>query len=227
MRAVVALLLLAALAGCGGDSKPEGPSAASIVDRAVAETGAEKSFHFKLNVENPPESASGLNLTFADGDLVVPDRLRAKVAGSFNGIPLSSEIVFAGPKQFLKNPLTGSWQSFSTSTSPIAFFSPAKGVLAAIKGVTDLEVAGSETVGGVECWHLTGKVKARDVTGFLGNPPSDTPVDADLYVGKQDHLLRRLRLSGPVADGEPDDVVRTVDVTRYGEQVTIEAPAAK
>jgi LppX_LprAFG lipoprotein len=227
MRAAAALLLLVALAGCGGDSKPEGPSAASIVDAAVASTGAEKSFHFKLDVQNPPESASGLDLTFADGDLVVPDRLRAKVAGSFNGIPLTSEIVFAGPKQFLRNPITGSWQAFSTATSPIAFFSPAKGVLAAIKAVTDLQLAGSETVGGIDCWHLTGTVKARDVTGFLGKPPSDMPVDADLYVGKQDHLLRRLRLSGPVADGEPDDVVRTVDVSRYGEHVTIEAPAAK
>lgn len=224
--AAAAVVLVAVLAGCGGNSAPAGPSPQSIVKQSIARTGAEKSFHFRLDVTNPPDSTSGLSLTFADGDVVVPDRLKAKVSGSFNGVPLSSEIVFAGPRQFLRNPLTNQWQGFSTNTSPIAFFSPAKGVLAAIRGVTDLKLAGTETVGGVECWHLTGKSKARDLTGFLGNAPSDREVDADLYVGKSDHLVRRLRLSGPVADGEPKDVVRTVDVSRYGEHVTIEAPAA-
>ena len=97
-------------------------------------------------------------------------------------------------------------------------------MLAAVRGVHDLKLDGTTTVNGVECYHLTGKVKARDLTGFLGNPPSDREVDAELDVGKRDFLLRRLRLAGPIAEGEPDDVVRTVDVSRYGERVTIEAP---
>ena len=229
MRPAALLLVVLALglAGCGGGgSQADMPSAATIVQRATARTGAQKSFHFKLDVANPPASSSGLNLTFADGDVVVPDRLKAKVAGTFNGIPLSSHVVFAGPRQFLQNPLTGQWQSFSTTTSPVAFFSPAKGVLAAIRGVTDLEVVGARTVGGVECYHLTGKVEARHLTGFLGNAPSSREVDADLDVGKDDSLLRRLRLAGPVTDADRADVVRTVDVSKYGERVTIEAPAA-
>jgi len=222
---LLVLALAAPLAACGGDSEPKGPAPESIVRRATAKTAAQKSFHFKLNVENPPASSDGLSLTFADGDLVVPDRLKAKVAGTFNGIPLSSQVVFAGPRQFLRNPITGTWQSFTTKTSPIAFFAPAKGVLAAIRGIHDLSLDGTRTVGGVETYHLTGKVAARDLTGFLGNPPSDRQVDAELDVGKDDHLLRRLRLVGPIADGEPDDVARTVDVSNYGEHVTIEAPA--
>jgi len=223
--AVLVLVLALALAACGGNDEPEGPAPRTIVQRATAKTAAQKSFHFNLNVENPPSSSSGLSLTFADGDLVVPDHLKAKVAGTFAGIPLTSQIVFAGQRQFLENPITGKWQSFSTKTSPVAFFSPAKGVLAAIRGVRDLKLEGTERVGGVETYHLTGKVKARDLTGFLGNPPNDRDVDAELDVGKDDYLLRRLRLIGPIADGEPDDVVRTVDVSRYGQQVTIRAPA--
>jgi hypothetical protein len=226
VRRLVALLLLLALAGCGGGGKTAGPPVADVVKQTTAATAAQKSFHFNLNVENPPPSSSGLSLTRADGDLVVPDNLKAKVAGTFNGIPITSQIVFAGPRQFLMNPLTSKWQSFTTKTSPIAFFSPAKGVLAAVKGATDLELEGTEPVAGVDCYHLVGKLKARDVTGFLGNAPSDREADADLYVGKSDHVLRKLTLSGPIADGEPDDIVRTVTLSKFGEQVTIEAPAA-
>jgi hypothetical protein len=38
-------------------------------------------------------------------------------------------------------------------------------------------------------------------------------------------LLRKLTLSGPIAADEPDDAERTVTLSRFGEQVTIEAPA--
>ena len=220
------LLVVAALGGCGGSSTSDEPSPESIVERTTAETGAQKSFHFKLEVESPAPSSSGLSLTFADGDIVVPDRLKAEIAGTFNGIPISTQIVFAGPKQYLLNPLSKDWQSFSTSTSPIAFFSPAKGVLAAVKGATGLEVAGTRTVGGVESYHLVGKLEARYVSDFLGNEPSDREADAEIDVGKDDGLVRKLTLSGPIAADEPDNAKRTLTLSRFNEQVTIEAPAA-
>lgn len=226
MRRLLVLVVVLGLAGCGGGGKPSGPPVAEIVERTTTETAAQTSFHFHLAVTHPPPSSSGLSLTLADGDLVVPDRLKAKVSGTYNGIPISSEIVFAGPRQFLRNPLTKQWQGFSTKTSPIAFFSPAKGVLAAVKGATGLKLVGTETVAGVESYHLSGMLKARDVTGFLGNAPSDREAAAELYVGKDDFLLRKLTLVGPIADGEPKDVARTVTLSSFGEQVTIEAPAA-
>lgn len=227
MRGFSFLLIVAALGGCGGSGSdtPADPSPETIVARTTTETGAQKSFHFKLEVKNPAPSSSGLSLTFADGDVIVPDRLKAEIAGTFNGIPLTTQIVFAGPKQFLLNPLSKDWQSFSTSTSPIAFFSPAEGVLAAVKAATDLELDGTRTVGGVESYHLVGRIKARDVAGFLGNPPSDLEADAEIDVGKDDGLLRKLTLSGPIAADEPDDAERTVTLSRFGEQITIEAPA--
>ncbi len=226
MRGLFFLLVVAALGGCGGSSTSTDPSPESIVERTTTETGAQKSFHFKLEVENPAPSSSGLSLTFADGDIVVPDRLQAKVAGTFNGIPITTQIVFAGPMQYLLNPLSKDWQSFSTDTSPIAFFSPAKGVLAAVKGATDLELAGTRTVGGVESYRLVGKLKARYVSDFLGNEPSEREADAEIDVGKDDGLVRELTLSGPIAADEPDNAKRTLTLSRFNEQVTIEAPAA-
>jgi hypothetical protein len=220
-----ASLLVVALAGCGGTGSSEGPPPKALVAKATAATARQKSFHFKLQVEHAAASSSGLSLTLADGDVIVPDRVRASIAGTYNGIPLTSKIVFTGPQQFLLNPLSGQWQSFSTKTSPIGFFAPATGVLKAVRAATGLSLDGTETIGGVETYKLVGKVGARNLTGFLGNPPSDRQATAEIFVGKDDSLLRELRLRGPIAPGEPDDIVRTVVLSRYGEPVMIVAPA--
>lgn len=226
MRRLPWLLVAVALAGCGGGGTTAAPKPEAIVAKAVAATAKQRSFHFKLTVDNPAASSSGLSLTRAEGDVIVPDRVKADIAGTYSGIPLTSKIVFTGPEQFLLNPLSGSWQRFTTKTSPIGFFSPATGVLKAVKGATGLSLAGTETVGGVDTYKLVGKVGARSVTGFLGNPPSDLQADAEIFVGKDDSLLRELKLTGPIAAGEPSGIARTVVLSRYGESVTIEAPPA-
>ena len=220
------LLLALAAAGCGGGKKAKQLSVGEIVAQTAKKTAALKSFHFVFKVENAPSGRPGLNLTFADGDLIVPDKLRASVAGTLSGISLKSEIVFVGPKQFLKDPLTQTWRTLETKTSPVAFFDPAKGVLAVIKGASKLELAGSESVGGADSYRLKGVVRARDVTAILGNPPSDKLVNVELWVGKSDLVLRRIRLEGPVSAGEAANIARTVEISSFDKSVKIEPPQA-
>jgi len=217
-----------ALAGCGGggDGGKEGaPPAATIVRSTAAATAAVRSFHFGFEIDNAPPNRPGLNLTFADGDIVVPDRLRARVAGTLSGLSIRSELIFVGDQHYLKDPISGRWRKLDAETSPIAFFDPAKGVLTVIRGARDVELVGSETVGGVDTYHVEGVVEARDVTPILGNEPSGRLVDLELWMGKEDSILRRLRLSGPISDDEADDIVRTVDVSQFDEAFQIEPPA--
>ncbi len=223
----IAIVLLALLVGgCGGGKKAQRLSVAQIVDQTTRKTGALKSFHFVFKVEHPATSAQGLSLTLADGDVIVPDKLRADIAGTLSGVSLKSKLVFVAPKQFLRDPFSGTWRELDTTTSPVGFFDPAKGVLAVIKGSTQLALAGSQTVGGVDAYDLKGKVHARDLTAFLGNPASERLVDVELLVGKSDLLLRRIRLEGPVSNAEPASIARVVDVSKFDEHVTITPPAA-
>jgi len=223
---LTSLLVVVLLAGCGGGKKTQQLSVAQIVGQTTQKTGALKSFHFVLKVEHPAASTQGLSLTFAEGDVIVPGKLRAKVAGTLSGVSLTSELVFIAPTQFLKDPISGTWQNLQTKTSPIGYFDPAKGVLAVIKGSTQLALAGSATVGGADSYDLKGKVHARDLTAILGNAPSDRLVDVEFLVGKSDLLLRRIRLQGPVSGGEPANIARSVEVSKFDEQVSIEAPKA-
>ena len=228
MRALPGPALLAAaalaVAGCGGASK--GPPPAQVVAAATKATSAEKSFHFVYDEQHGPRSTKGLHLIFAEGDVVVPGRIKADVQGTYLGVPLRSALVVVGGHDYLRNPFTQTWQKVSVATNPIAFFDPAKGVLAVIGAATQIETAGSEKVDGLDAYHVEGKVPVSAITPMLGNPPSSKLVGVDLWIDKDSSRLLRVRISGPVETGDPSNAVRTVDLSRYGEAVSITPPAA-
>jgi hypothetical protein len=209
---------------CGGANEPK-QSAAQIVARAATATGAEKRFHFVFDEQNGPRSTKGVHLVFAEGDIAVPDKVKADVSGTFDGLPIHTQLVAVGSRTYLKNPLTGKWQEVDVGTNPVSFFDPAKGVLAVIRGATQLELDGSEKVGGVDTNRLKGKTTVGSITPLLGNPPGARLVDVELWVDKSTGRLVRLRLSGQVEKGDPADAVRTIDISRYGVVTPILAPA--
>ena len=218
---VISLAFLGA--ACGGGSEPK-QSAAEIVARAATATGAEKRFHFVFDEQNGPKSTSGIHLVFAEGDIAVPDRVKADVSGTLAGVPLRTRLVVAGGKYYITDPFTGKWREVSIDLNPVAFFDPAKGVLAVIKAASQLELVGSEEVDGVDAYHLQGKTTVGSITPLLGNPPGTRLVDLELWIDKETDRLVRLRLSGKVEDGDPENAVRTIDLSRFGVVVPIAAP---
>lgn len=230
MRAALGgLAALAVVAGgCGGGggstSTAAAPSEAQIVRRTQAATSALRSFHFAYRVRNPPAGGSGLVLTSADGDVLVPGKLKAKVAGTYSRIPLNSQVVFAGGKSYLKNPLSGAWESFRTSASPIGYFDPSQGVLAVIRKSHTLRLDGSASVGGADTYRLHGPMPATNVAGFLITKPGSQQVEVDLYVDKADYRLRRVVVAGPVNASEPKGIERVITLSGYDEAVTVTPP---
>ncbi len=218
------LILLVALGtACGGAEQPPA-SAKDIVARAAGATESQKRFHFVFDEKNGPTSTSGVHLVFAEGDIIAPDKVEAAVSGTFLGLPLRSRLVVAAGKYYLEDPFTGKWREVSIKTNPVAFFDPAKGVLAVIRGATQLELVGSEKVGGADAYHLQGKTTVGSITPLLGNPPGARLVDVELWVDKETDRLVRVRLAGPVNKGDPAGAVRTIELSRFGVVVPIVAP---
>ena len=222
---LLAVLALAVLAtGCGGS---DGPSPEELVAESVEATGAVESFHLVVNVENVPTPGSGLGLTFVDGDIAVPDRMAAKVGGTFQGVPLSSELVIVGDDHWLKIPFVNRWQQVDVGLTVERFLDPAQGVLPVIESATELEDEGSEEVGGVDTHRLAGMVRVADVAPLLGVEEGAAElVPVELWIGKDDKLLRRLRVTGVLAPGDTAESVRTVELSAFGEPVEITAPTA-
>lgn len=226
-RALIGVLTLAALlattSGCGGSSAESG-TAEELVQTSVERTNAVKSFHFTLDVQNVPKTAAGLQLTGAEGDVALPDRARADVTGNFAGAAIATQIIAIGEKVWLKSPLSGTWQPIDVSTTPLALLDPAQGVLGVMSKVSEPTDAGTEEVNGVTLHKISGTATAADVAPLVAVSPSDRNVPVTLWIGEDDHLLRRIEVKGPIAEGEPEDAVRLVEVSRFDEPVTIEQP---
>ena len=219
----VALAALA-VAGCGGGGGGSGVDPATIVRESAAATEKVETFHFALDISKVPTSAKGLQLTGAEGDAKVPDELKAQVSGTFVGIPLSTKLVAAGGKLWIENPLTRAWQSVDVGTTPGFLLDPQKGVLGVMRGMTDVKEDGSEDVGGVSTTRITGTVDKAKVGPLAAVTADSGSVDVTLWIGKDDSILRRVEVAGPIASKEPADAVRTIELSRFGEPVTVEAP---
>ena len=146
------------------------------------------------------------------------------MCGTLQGVPLRTRLVVAGGKYYITDPFTGKWREVSISLNPVAFFDPAKGVLAVIKAATQLELVGSEKVEGADAYHLKGKTTLSSITPLLGNPSGTRLVDVELWVDERTRRLVRLRLSGEVQEGDPADAVRTIELSRFGVVVPIAPP---
>jgi hypothetical protein len=228
--AVSALVALAA-GGCGGGGgAPGGPplSASQIMSRSVARTSAVKSFHALATIKNVGGS-SGTAFTRLEGDLTAAGSLHAKVSVRNTDSPLNLKVIIAGGALYY--PSGGSWCKLSLGTkNPVAsFFDPATGVWAAIKGLTEVARDGSEEVGGTASYRLRAKVRADALTTLLrtalvGKPQGARLLPVELWIGKSDLLLRRIRLSGPLSAGERKDAARTLELSMFGEPVPVKAP---
>lgn len=216
---VLALLALPAVPAAAAPPKPT-----KLVARTVAATAKVESFHFVLDVAHAPANPLGLSISHAEGDVRVPDALAARFTGTLSGIVLKSSLVFVGTRYFLQDPFSGKWRPLAASTNPVKFFNPGKGVLAILRGARGLAVAGSDPVAGADCWRLVGKVPTAALTYVLGAVASPRLVPLTLWVGKDDAVLREVRLDGRVNAGDPARVSRSLVISRLDEHVTIKAP---
>jgi hypothetical protein len=222
VRALAILLAAAALAPAGATAAS--PPVARLVEQTLAATARVRSFHFALQVDHPPLNPAGLSIASAVGDVRVPDRLAARFSGTLSGITLKSALVFVGTRYYLQDPFSGKWRNLDANTNPVKFFNPAKGVLAVIRGARGLVMRGSERVSGVDCWRVAGKAPSRSLVYVLGAVPSPRLVPVTIWLGKDDHVLRRVRLEGPINKGDSPRVARQLTVSSLDEQVKIEAP---
>lgn len=222
--AAVAVAGLSATA-CFKQKTPE-LSAPDIMTRSSEALAKAKSVHFVINSTNGMMSiGTGLVAKTIEGDVVQPDRLKGQATSTFGRITVQIGFVEVGDKQYITNPITKKWQEVPGSQPAPNLLDPNKGAPAALKQATDLKKLGNENVGGIDCYHVTGKISSALIAGLVGLPGTSAALASDIWVGVSDLLPRRISLDGPVTKNEPPNIKRTVDLSNYNEQVTIDPPA--
>ncbi len=222
--AVVLASLLLLSCGSGDGKSSEDFDAQSVLNQAAERMRSAKTFHFKLTHENgTTRMPLNLELVSADGDVAVPDRLKADVEGKALGSKINVQIVGIGDKTWITNPFSRQWQQLpGVAVREVA--DPAALVAAVATRMTDVRGHGREKVGGVDSYVIQGRVDSGVLRSAIGSAREGLSVDVHVWVGVDDKLPRRVRIEGPLSSSEGKSIVRVLELSKYDAAVDIRAP---
>ncbi len=231
-RATLALLLLGAtalaLSACGGEAAtptPAGLSAREVLDGAALAMADVTSFRFRLeNKGGDTPIPGGMALRSAEGAMAKPDKLSAEIKAIFSGFLVEVRVVSVDQRTYLSDPITGSWRTYESSVSPIAFFDPAVGVNLILKSMTEVSLGDVAAVGGVPIYRVRGRLPAGAAQFIAGSYAEGSILNAELLIGTRDLFLREIRLEGRVTEEESEGIVRTLSFSDFNKPLTIEPP---
>lgn len=221
MLAILGLLL----AACGG-SPPAPVDAQQVLTSALDSMKNVSSFHFSYAVTKPPgvKPPQGAEIVGIVGEVSLEGSMKATVDLNQSGIPLQLQLVATRDTHYVQNPTSQKWQSVPAHLSPLGRISLTSGAIEILERVKDAEYVSTESVGGVQCYKLKGSIAAADIAGIVASADADNDLECLLWIGQDDHLVRRIQTVGAAETGEDPRLLRTIELSRFGEPVVIEVP---
>lgn len=220
---LVFIFLAFLITACGG-SNDTAPDAHQLITKAQAAIQKVTSYHFNLAVDNPGTGGI-LPIKSADGDVLVPDKLKANATAILFGSVVQVQIISVKDKQYFTNPVTGSWQRTTGLLDPRTLSDPQIGVAAILGHIQNPTTPQDDNVNGTSCWRINGKIDPTYFAGITGGgAPAGTMDDVTTCIGKSDNLPYLIRISGIAAAGDSAKTVRTFKLSKFGENLTITAP---
>jgi hypothetical protein len=206
-RGLAAITLALWLAACSGGGPTSGSDAAALLRDAAAKSQGVQTFHFKLEFtgaftdDNPP-------VTSAEGDIRRPADVSAVGLARSGSVLLEIRLINVGGQLFIKS-ATGGWQPIPPALagalfSPSALFASETGLFAILPKGTQAHVAGQEGVGADATDRVEARFTTDQIAAFLPGVRRGQPLQAKLWIGRRDHLLRRATLSGRLYDAQKD-----------------------
>ena len=218
---VLAALFLSACSGGGDSPKPvPTPEAVALLKVAADKMAAVKTFHFILDHENGGTPIiNSLSMRRAEGDMDVPDKMRADVsavAPSFGNLRVDVQVVAVGDTAKITNPFNRArWEPLPGKTPLSAIFDPAAGAVALLRSVTDAHITGTEKINGIDTWKVEGPLKATDLVAFMPTAEAGYTLKGTAWIGQTDKQLYRVRLEGAAGADDAPNVVRKLDFSKY------------
>ena len=226
-RSLVVALLLPTLLACGGDDSDDAArqlDAGALLGSASTAVQGVRSLHFRLSHENGTTPIPlNLELVSAEGDVIVPDRVSADVRAKAGPLTANVDVIGVGDRTWITNPFSRRWEVLrDASIQDIA--DPTALVTALLSSIREPDVVGSEQVDGVQTHRVRGVLDSGALRSALPAARDGYPVTADIWLGVDDSLPRRARIAGALSAGEPKNIVRQLDISRYNQPVTIQPP---
>jgi hypothetical protein len=224
-RSVVALLALALLAGCGG-SQPQIDPAQSLRDAAAAMAKL-KTVSATLSFTKGAISFQGFTLARAKTSVRLPGDSDTTYTVKQKDLSISLEVVISGGHVYLHLPFSAFQELTGAQAAAIPdlakLFDPASGLPAVIPAGRNPKYLTTEKVDGVDSQKIGVTYSADQVHGLLAQLSSSVDVNATVWAGASDHLIRKAVLDGAFGDGGKEAAVE-VDISGFNAAVNITPP---
>ena len=229
--AILAMAVALVAVACSG---PEPTPTPSITAEDVRDRGAEtlrnlSTVHFLVtHEEGGTDIGFSSTLTEAEGDGVFPDKAEfvAKATSAlFGNAALELDIVQYGETTHLRDRISMVWQALPAGTLAINFTNINGSIADALASLGDLDLTDGGSVDGAPVHKLTGTTPSTSMRGLVPGAPEGDTLQMEVWIGRDDYLVRKVRLTGRLVEADTPDVVRVLELSRFDEPVTIEPPA--
>lgn len=229
--------MLVVLAACGGESPPEPTEAASpeptataadLLERASLRLADTTAAHYQLTITGDTflDATNTIRLLDAQGDLLRPDRVYSSFRAEVVGRTITLQLITVGDQSWTTDILTGEWveSPMEFAYSPSVLFDNQRGIGPVMDRVTEAERLDDTEISGRPAHHIRAGVDQETIgplTSYLLKGPI---VTVDLWIDRETDDLLRATLSQPATDDGTDPITWTLDLSKHGEEVSIEPP---
>ena len=184
------------------------------------------SFHVSMKVVNlGTSSGSQIQIRSADGDVIMPDKVKAQANVLFSGQPVTVKLISIGNIQYLTDPITGQWRVVKGVLNASTLTNPDTGIISLSSKLQNVTGPTDDTVNGILCWRINGSLDAKFLA-FLtgGGVPAGTMLQTSVCAGQSDGLPYQLSVVGQAAKSDTSQTSRAFNISGYNEHTTISAP---
>jgi hypothetical protein len=228
-RALSYLATAFLLSACGGGStQPKAVDPAQALRNGAAAMAKLQTVTATLKFTKGAVTFQGFTLAGAKTSVRLPSDSDTTYTVKEQDLSLSIEVVIAGGHVFVKVPFSG----FQEFTGPDAaaipdlakLFDPATGLPAVIPAGQAPKYLGLDQAGGVSSYRVSTTYTADQVHAMLPQLSSGGDVQAVIWVGAADQLIRKATLDGDFGDGGKESSVE-VDIAGFNTAVGISSPS--
>ncbi len=202
------------------------PTAQQVLNTIQKNFRSVTTFHVTLKVDNLGNTTRNqIQIRTADGDVIMPDKVKAQANVLFSGQPVTVKLVSIGNIQYLTDPVTGQWRVVKGVLNASTLTNPNTGVISLVSKLQNVTGPTDDVVNGIPCWRVNGLIDAKYLAFFTGGGvAAGTMLQTSVCAGKADGLPYQLRVIGQAAKSDTLQTSRTFTISAYNENITIKAP---
>ena len=215
-RRLVAVVALVLMAGCSGSQPPV--DAAQTLRDAASAMAKLNTVKASLKFTKGAITFQGFTLAGAKTSVRLPTDSDTVYTVKQQDLSISLEVVIAGGHVYLHVPFSTYQELTGKDAAAIPdlakLFDATSGLPAVIPAGRNVRYVATEKVDGIDAQKIDVTYTAEQVKGMLAQLSSSADVNAEVWVGASDHLIRKAVLNGAFGDGGKDASVE-VDMSGF------------